>query len=368
MRVKCLQGDLSNALTLTNKAVDSNSTLPVLNNVLLKAQGKNLQFITTNLELAIEYSIETQVINEGEITLPSRLFTQYISYLKANDEVEISTEAETAHVHTSDSKTTIKGIPASEFPPIPVVENQGGMRLKVTDFKRAIQQVVFSAAMNTTRPILAGVYFLVQEGKLKMVTTDSYRLSEKVLPVQAQGEVECIIPARTLLDLGSILDVVRFSEEDQLEMAVSKNQIMFSLGTLKLTSRLIEGQFPNYQQILPKASKTEVICEKSQLVMALKRINLFAKQNNNKIILSVNEGKVVISTEGTQYGQGEVDLSCQVTGEPNQIALNSQYILDVLSGAVGEKVKLKLDEKTTPAVFQSEGDADYLHIIMPLKL
>lgn len=368
MRVKCLQRELSHALTLTSKAVDSNSTLPVLNNVFLKAEGSKLHLISTNLEMAIEYSIETQVINEGEMTLPSKLFTQYVGYLKPDEEIEINTEAQTTFINTSDSKTTIKGIDSSEFPPIPTVERSGVLRVNGAQFKQAIHQVIFSAAMNTTRPILSGVYFFVEGDQLKMVTTDSYRLSERSLSVKVEGGVNCVIPARALLDLESVLDALNLQQEDEVEVVISKNQVMFTFGSFKLTSRLIEGQFPNYQQILPKEKKTTLTCDRSELTTALKRVNLFAKQNNNKVVLHLNEGKLLIQTEGTQYGQGEVELTCKIEGESNQIALNSQYILDVLSGAMSSTVIVELNEKTTPAVFKSEQGNHYLHIIMPLKL
>lgn len=369
MQVKGLQRELSSALIITNKAVDSNSTLPVLNNVLLKAEGKQLKLTATNLEMAIEYALEVQVLQEGEITLPSKLFTQYVGFLNSGDEVELSTEAETALIQTQDSKTTLKGISPSEFPPIPAVEKSGSLSISVFNFKRAINQVVFSAAVNTTRPILAGVYFHIEEAQLKLATTDSYRLSEKKLSIHnLEGEVEAIVPARALIDLSAILEVLPVKEESVLNLTFSKNQVSFEFSTFRLTSRLIEGQFPNYQQILPKTHRSEIKFEKTPFILGLKRVNLFARQNNNKVILEFKGQTLLIRTEGTQYGQGQVEVPCLLSGEENQIALNSQYILDLLSGAIEGKILLELDEKTTPAVFKSEKSDQYLHLIMPLKL
>ncbi len=366
MRLTCSQKDLLSALTTTNKAVDVNNTLPVLNNVLLKAEGKKLYFTSTNLEIAITYNIETDVKNEGEITIPSKLFTSYINYLK-DEKVDVVVEGGDIQIKTSDSKTRIKGIPASEFPSIPLVEKEGGMTAKVSDLKKAIEQVVFAAALNTTRPILSGVYFAIEKEELKMVATDSYRLSERVLPVsKVSGNVNCIVPAKTILEFGSILDGMK--EDDEVTIIISKNQIMFSVGSVELISRLIEGQFPNYEQIIPKASKTQIEFEVGAVSLVLKRINIFAKENNNKIILKVADGKVIVTTESTQYGEGEITLDTKIDGENGEIALNSQFLLEAL-GTVGKtKVVLEIGDKIAPVILKPKDGKGYTHIIMPLKI
>ena len=366
MRLTCAQKDLFNALAITNKAVDVNNTLPVLNNVLLKAEGKKLYFTATNLEIAITYWIETDVKNEGELTIPSKILTNYINYLK-DEKVDITAEEGDVVIKTEDSTTKIKGIPSAEFPPIPTVDKEGSITLKTKDLKEAIKQVVFSAAINTTRPILAGVYFLVENDELKMVATDSYRLAEKTIKVvKSSGDSKCIIPAKTILELGSILDSL--SESEEVEIIISKNQVLFSVGEVKLISRLIEGQFPNYEQIIPKDTKTEIIFNINALALILKRINIFAKENNNKIILKTSNGNVEVTTETTQYGEGEVKLNTKIEGEDGEIALNSQFILDVLGNIGGEEIVFKIGEKTTPVIISPKEKSDYTHIIMPLKI
>ncbi|MBN2087427.1 DNA polymerase III subunit beta [Candidatus Peregrinibacteria bacterium] len=366
MRLSCSQKDLFNALAITNKAVDVNNTLPVLNNVLLKAEGKRLYFTATNLEIAITYWIETDVKNEGEVTVPSKIFTNYINYLK-DEKVDINAEEGDVVIKTEDSKTKIKGIPATEFPPIPTVEKEGSIKLKAKDLKEAIHQVVFAAAINTTRPILAGVYFSIGGGELKMVATDSYRLAEKTIKVsEASGDIKCIIPAKTILELGGILDT--FKGDDEIEIVISKNQVLFSVGEVKLISRLIEGQFPNYEQIIPKDTKTEITFDIHALTLVLKRINIFAKENNNKIILKTSDGIVNVTTDSTQYGEGEVQLKTKTTGSDGEIALNSQFILDVLGNIGGEEIKFKIGEKITPVIISPKEKSDYTHIIMPLKI
>ena len=366
MRLTCSQKDLLSALTTTSKAVDNNNTLPVLNNVLIKAEGKKLYFTSTNLEIAISYHFETDVKNEGEITIPSKLLTSYVSYLK-EDKIDFSAEDGDVIVKTSDSKTRMKGIPASEFPPIPTVEKDGELTLKVKDFKRGVQQVVFAAALNTTRPVLSGVYFVVDKDKLKLVSTDSYRLSEKVLPTTSvSGNIACIIPAKTILELGAILDGLE--NEDEVKMITSKNQALFSVGKVELITRLIEGQFPNYEQIIPKNNETRVEFPVKDISLVLKRINIFAKENNNKVILRIADGKVVVTTDSTQYGEGEITLEAKVQGPNADIALNSQFLLDALTNLGGEKVVFEVGEKVSPVILKPVDATDYTHIVMPLKI
>lgn len=367
MRLTCSQKNLANALGITNKAVGVNNTLPVLNNVLIKAEGKKLYFTATNLEIAISYWIEADIKNEGEITIPSKLLTNYINYLK-DDQVDFSVEeGNSILVKTSDSKTKIKGISADEFPSIPTVEKEGGFTLTAKDLGVAINQVAFAAALNTTRPILTGVYFNVSKDELKMAATDSYRLAEKTLKVSnASGDISCIVPVKTILELGTILTLTK--DDSEVEVIVSKNQIFFSVDKVKITSRLIEGQFPNYKQVIPSTSKTKVYLGVSELSLALKRINLFAKENNNKVLFRVGGKGVVITTDTTQLGVGEVEIGAKVEGSENEIALNSQFVLDLLSNLGFKEVVLELGEKVSPAILRPSDKDDYIHIIMPLKI
>jgi len=367
MRLTCSQKNLAAALVITSKAIATNNTLPVLGNVLLKAEGKKLFFTTTNLEIAIHYWIEADVKNEGEITIPSRLLTNYVNYLK-DEKIDLTVEdGEVIIVKSSDSTTRIKGIPAAEFHPIPTVEKESEVVLSVSDFKNAINQVVFAASLNTTRPILSGVYFNVEKDTLKMVATDSYRLAEKTLHVKrASGEISCIIPARTLMEIAGVLDAG--GEDNEITVVISKNQVLFVFGETQITSRLIDGQFPNYQQIIPTESKIKIDFNVHDLSMVLKRINIFAKENNNKIILRITKEGVVVTTDTTQYGGGEVVLAVETKGGEGEIALNSQYILDVLSNIGGNAVVFEVNEKTNPVVVKAIGKKDYTHIIMPLKV
>jgi DNA polymerase III subunit beta len=369
MKVKCQQKDLAFALNLVNRAVSPNTTLPVLNNILIKAQGKKLYFSATNLEVAMTYFIDAEVFNEGAVTIPAKLITNYVALLK-DAEVEIKLEEGlNLSLKTPLSHTKIKGIDAGEFPIIPEVEKGEEFSIETGLFSIAINQVGFAASSNVSRPVLTGVLFRLEGANLSMVATDSYRLSEKHLQLKkgVNEALDCIIPSHTVSELGKILSL--FSE-DEVNCHVTKNQILFSISNLKIISRLIEGNFPDYKKIIPNSSKTHVDVSVPELVLAVKKVSLFVRETNNNIKISVtNNGKLIVATDETQIGEGTAEVDVKMEGENNKVALNAQYILDVLSHISDQRVKLAIDNKVAPVTIKpAKKESNYTHIIMPLKL
>lgn len=368
MRLTCLQKDLQFALGIVSCAVSPSNTLPVLNNILLKAANKKLFFSATNLEIAVHYSILADIKNEGSITIPAKLITSYASLLEDKDiEMKVE-EGMTLHIKSKSSQTKIKGISPDEFPLIPKVEKESSFQITAKDLSQAINTTVFSAATSTTRPILSGVYLYAEKDTLKMVATDSFRLAEKKtkLPKKIEKTVECIVPVRTLLELGRIL-ATKY-EKELVDIHISKNQILFSLDGIELTSRLIEGKFPDYEKIIPRATRTKIETDATHLTLATKRVSLFARENNNNIKLTAtNDGRLQIATDETSVGEEKAEVDIKMSGENNKVALNSQYLLDVLSH-LKENISIEMDEKLTPVVVRPTKKEDYLYIIMPLKV
>ncbi|MBU0668160.1 DNA polymerase III subunit beta [Patescibacteria group bacterium] len=368
MKLVCSQADLERAINIVSKAITPNTTLPVLNNVLLKAEGKKLHFSATNLEVAVQYFIPADVKSEGSITVPAKLLSSYISLLK-DEKVEISvTSGDTIEISSPSSHTKMKGINSNEFPVIPKVEKENTFKVSAAELERAISQTVFAASTNTSRPVLSGVLFDVKKDKLKVVATDSYRLAEKTITLKDKTslEVECIVPARTVMELGKIL--VRMGEE-QVEVNISKNQILFVAGDVQLMSRLIEGKYPPYEKVVPKETKTKLEIMDEALANVVRRVSLFARENNNSIKLSAtNDGKLTISTDETRVGEEKAELTVKITGDNNKIALNAQYLLDVLNYIQSDSVLVEIDDKLSPAVVRPVKEKDYVYIIMPLKI
>lgn len=368
MKLSCSQKDLHFALNIVSCAVNSSPTLPVLNNILIKAANKKLFFSATNLEIAINYSIPADIKNEGAITIPAKLITNYISLLD-DTTVELRVEeGMTLHLKSKSSQTKIKGISPDEFPLIPKIEKEATLQITASDLAHAIDCTVFSAAPTGTRPVLSGVFMQAEKDILKMVATDSFRLAEKKTKLLKKLEkaVECIVPVRTLLELGRIL-ATKF-EKEPIDIHVSKNQILFSLDCVELISRLIEGKFPDYEKIIPKATRTKLEVNTASLQTATKRVSLFARENNNSIKLSAtNDGKLQIVTDETSVGEEHAEIDVKIQGENNKVALNSQFLLDVLAH-MKENVSIEMDEKLTPVVVRPQKREDYLYVIMPLKI
>jgi DNA polymerase-3 subunit beta len=368
MKVFCDQKDLSYALNTVNKAISPNNTLPVLNNILLKAENKKLHLSATNLELAISLNIDADVRNEGSITVPARLITNHVALL-SDGQVELNlTDGLTLSIKSKGSETKIKGINADEFPLIPRIENPKIVKIPAKELSRAIMRTVFAASQNPAKPVLSGVNFIVDKDIMKVVATDSYRLAEQKIHLKDKVDfsVQSIIPARTVQELGKVIG----KDEDQdVEMEFSESQILFKIGPVELTSRLIEGAFPAYEKIFPKTSKTKIDVQLDEFIKTVKRVSLFARENNNNIKLAAtNDGKLTISTDETKVGEEKAEVDVEMSGENNKIALNAQYLSDVLNYLDIDKARVELNDKLSPAAIKPCKDDDYVYIIMPLKV
>jgi len=365
MQFSCEKSDLQKALSVVQKAINSHNTLQVLGNICITAKDQTVEFTATNLEIAITTSIEAEVVSEGKITLPSRLLVNYISLLK-NGEVDVKLlSAETVKIISRDSETKIKGISAEEFPDVPTFTPNFTFSLSGEVLKKAIERVAFACSASSARPVLSGVLFWVKGNELRMVGTDSYRLSEQVIALADDlDEEKYIVPARTLQELSRIIEA-----KDDIKINVSKNQILFSTNSTEISSRLIEGNFPDYKRIIPADKKGTFTVSRSDLTLAVKRAGIFAKEMDNNIIkveLS-NEG-LKITTDETEIGSGNTLVDGEIQGEGGTVALNAVYFLDILQVLHSENVRIVVKEPLAPVKILSEEDDGFTYILMPLKV
>lgn len=367
MKVVIPQSDLLDSLKTVSRAVSGHNTLPVLGNILIKTEGKKIHFAATNLEISIATSLETEVKNEGSITIPAKILTSYTSLLGKAEDIELKVSDGVAlELNSKTSKTKIKGISADEFPQLSQVDS--GTKLKITkdDFRSMVQEVAFSAQENSARPILSGVFFQVKGGELRVAATDSYRLSEKVIKLDENVEdTSCVIPVRAIFEADRLI-----GGAELIEITIAQNEVLFAVGNTKLVSRLIDGQFPDYKQIIPKAKNSTVTVDRAELELAVRRVSIFAKENNQHMKLEfTNDGVMTISTDSTQIGEEKTTIPITIEGSVNVIALNADYVLDILGALSGEdKVRIELEEKVRPAVFKKAKGEDFVHLIMPLKI
>lgn len=367
MKVVIAQSDLLESLKIVSRAVSGQNTLPVLGNILIRAEGKKVFFAATNLEISISTSCDAEIKNEGSITVPSKILTSYTSLLGKGDEVELKvSDGVTLEINSKTSKTKIKGISAEEFPAIARVESGAKLAISSEDFRDMVHKVAFAAQENASRPILSGVCFIAKKEELRIAATDSYRLSEKSVKLEkAIDDGQWVIPVRAVLEADRLA-----ATDEHVEVVISDNQVMFVCGGTELVSRLIEGKFPDYQQILPKSHQTTVEVNREEFELAVRRVSIFAKENNQHMKLDfLNDGTLTVSTDSTQIGEEKTTIPVKVDGANNQIALNADYVLDLLGSLSKEEtVQIELEGKLSPAVFKKEKSDDFVHLIMPLKM
>ena len=377
MKISCTRENLHQGLSITSHLVTKNVNLPILQNVLLKAEGGIVKFTATNLEIAINCAVRGKVEESGEFTIPSKLFFDYVSLLP-NEIIHIETNDEQISIVCGEHKTKIHGLSAVDFPLVPKVEGEFVFNIPIDDLKKALSQVLFSVASNESRPELTGVlmhfYALGNEGRLKLATTDSYRLSEKTIPVMNKPEQDfnVVIPAKTLSEVGRILSVFRDDVElpSFLTMSLRQNQVVFTYGPVELVSRTIEESYPDYEQIIPKQFQTQTTLDREDFVKAVKTASLFSKNGLFDISLSFSPSDKRISVKSVDATRGENTTNCQaeITGVQNSVTVNYRYLLDGLQALSGDQVVFEMIDASNPCLLTEKDKHDeHRYIVMPIK-
>lgn len=369
MNVRITQENLARALNVTGRIVGSRTSLPVLGNVLLSTDSNRLKISATNLEIGITNWIGCKVEQEGSITVPAKLLTEFVSNLPAGKNLDLETTDANLSITTPNYTSHINGISADEFPATPEVASKPILTLSSELMKEAISQVVVAAAPDESRPVLAGVYMYIDDGQLILVSTDSFRLAEYRLPLPKQvkeTELQAIIPTRTMQELVRILG----ESDGEVSMYIADNQVMFQVDDIELVSRLIEGKFPPYQQIIPTSEETRATLATSDFSRVTKMAHLFARENGGNIRIEVQaEGELRILSSAAQIGDNTSSAPCEVAGDDNEISLNASYLTDALAAIKTKQVSLSMNGKRDAIVVRPQGNdaPDYLHIIMPVR-
>lgn len=372
MKIVCLQENLKKGLAIVGHINNKNINLPILNNILIKANDAGIELVSTNLEIGITHQIRGKVEEVGEITVDSKIFSDYVNLLP-EAKLEFSKKDKEISIKCEGYKTKIKGESSKEFPLIPVINKDSFCELNVFDFKKAISSVSFAVASSDNRLELSGVYFKFNEKELIMVATDSYRLAEKKIKFKNNNikETEIIIPARTINEvlriISSITADTKTIDSDLLKIYVSDNQVLFYFDSVEIISRVINGQYPDYKQIIPDKYKTEVEINKNELVRAVKASAVFSKNGVYDISLVFKKGLLNIYSASNQSGESSIDLKCDLSGDDNDISINYRYLIDGLNVLDSEKIILKVINNNTPCQIISQNQDDYIYIIMPIR-
>ncbi|HTX87098.1 MAG TPA: DNA polymerase III subunit beta [Candidatus Nanoarchaeia archaeon] len=377
MNLSILKENLKQGLFVVSHLAGKNANLPILNNILIEVKKEGVRLVTTNLEMGITHFIRGKVEKEGSFTVDAKIFTDYINLLP-NKKIDLIKENGILNVQCENFKTKIKTEASEDFPLIPQIEKKNKKTVKAADFKKALAKVVFAAAASEARIELSGVLFTIAKNRLILAATDSYRLAEKELEIKEETkesaeatEQKVIVPARTVQEMLRILAGTETGEggKKEIDFYISESQILFSVDNTELISRLIEGQYPDYKQILPAAGKTTAALNRFELIRAIRASALFSKSGINDINLDFPEGKnqaIVSSASGTT-GENIVKIEAETSGIDNGIIINYQYLLDGLNNIDEETVKLEVVDGNTPCLIRPLGEKGYLYIIMPIK-
>jgi DNA polymerase-3 subunit beta len=362
---------LNTCLSLVSRAVSPRSTLPVLGNVLLEAEGDHLRVTATNLDLTIAASVEATVADEGRVTVPARLLSDYVASLPdapcalvldpANQVLKL-----TCGVH----RTNLHGIDAAEFPPLPARHAEASIVVASEPFESAITQTAMAASSDEASPVLTGVLLQLEGDRLTLAATDRHRLAVKTLDVEVHGDVQTkgavIVPARHLLEVARAINPNRPTVEISFQDGL--NQVFFAVGDVEITSRLIDGNYPNYAQVIPQEATTTVSLATETLLKGAKTASVLARDAANPVRLHVADQTLTLRSQTAEVGDSEAPLTAAVTGDEVQIAFNAKYMLDALQVLDSDEVQLSFNGALQPGVIRPAGRDDYLCIIMPVRV
>jgi DNA polymerase III, beta subunit len=375
MKVTILQESLARGLSIVSRAVSPRSTLPVLSNVLIASDEGRMRLSATNLELGITCWIGAKIEEEGSTTVPARTFSDLVATLPSEQvSLNLNASTQTLNVHCGPSNTDIKCIDAQEFPPLPVPDMEGAILLNVADFKDMIAQVVFAASVDEARPVLMGVLVMVDKDIITMASADGFRLSVRkgTLSQPATQPFTAIIPARALGELARVAG----DGNEMISMVLPKGrgQVVFRMKEVELVSQLIDGTFPDYQQIIPRAYKSRTILSTPALLKACKQAEIFAREGSNVARFNIKSagdlepGSVEISAQSEETGSNETIVAATIDGTGLLIAFNVKYLREVLEVIKSPNVALETSAANAPGVIRPVGDDNFLHVIMPMHL
>ncbi len=362
MELQVTQENINKAFNSVTRVASSRGTLPILSNVLVKTIGNRLSIAATNLDIAITHYIGAKVAKEGSVTIPAKLTHEFISNLPS-EVINLKLTDNKLSIKTGKYQSVINGIPAEDYPVMPVITDGKTWKINSKNLKTALQQVIGSASNDESRPVLTGVYFYSNQGKLFVVTTDSYRLSEKQI-TSTKEDINMLVPANAMQELLRLLG----DDNEEITVTHDDQQVLFTVADIELVARLIDGNYPDYKKLIPEKFSTNAVIKRTEFANITKVSSLFARESAGSITLELNEEDqtVGIHSVASQIGENTAVADAKVTGS-GTITLNSRYVIDALGACGGEDVQFSFNGKLEPCLLKDAKKSDYMHIIMPLK-
>lgn len=375
MKVSVLQENLAHGLSIVSRAVSPRSTLPVLANILVATDEGRLRLSATNLELGITCWIGAKIQEEGSTTVPARTFTDLVSTLPPDQvSMDLNVRTQTMNVRCGTSNTDLKCIDAQEFPPMPALDMSEGIQINVADLREMIQQVVFATSTDEARPILTGVLVTIEDDKITFASADGFRLSVRSAELSAPiiDPIEAVIPGRALSELARISS--DGSETVTMLLPAQSGRVIFRTDNIELASQLIEGAFPDYEQIIPRGHQTRTVLSTDAFLKACKQAEIFAREGTLIARVSITPGgelqpgTVEISGQSEETGSNQTVVDASIEGPPILIAFNVRFMREVLDVIKTPNVALETSTDTSPGLIRPVGQKDFLHVIMPMHL
>ena len=369
VKLSLMQENLARGLQIVGRAVSSRATLPVLSNVLLRTEDAGLKLTTTNLEIGITCWVPGKIETDGTLTVPARLFADIVNSLPPGERVELESDgADSLRIRSGRFRAHIKGIEADECPAIPSAGERPTTRVAQKVLRSALGEVAFAAASDESRPILTGVLTRFAGDRLTLAAADNYRIAVKTIDVlDAVEEKSVVVPAKSYTELARILS----DSDDPVDvvLAPAKNQVLFHVDGIDLITRLVDGQFPNYQQVLPTSHSTRAVVDREDLLKATRLSALIASSSANVVKITVpgdGAGTVAVSANA-EIGDNEGEIEAAVEGEGTTIAFNARFLTEVLQNLDAHQLALEFNGPLSPGVLRPIGDPDYVHVIMPVR-
>ena len=363
MELTVTQENLSKALNAVGRVANGKTQLPILSNILLRTDGNRLLIAATNLEIAITEYIGAKITKPGAITIPAKLVAEFVGNLP-NDTIEFKVVKDNLHIQSGSYKSIINGVIADEFPELPTINENASVQynISVNDFKQAVNQTIVATSNDMARPVLTGVFWHSVEGMLYLAGTDGYRLAERRL-VKTKSQVSAIIPSSTLQEVLRVLS----DDSENVDILFDEMQVRFRIDNTEIISNLIDGNYPDYRQLIPATSANSAIVKKSDFSRIVKISGLFSRDSGGSLNISLKDDAISIHSIASELGENTSKVEAAITGE-GEITLNSRYLTEALNVIDCEEVSFGFDGKMSPSLIHAVGkDVDYYHIIMPLK-
>jgi len=375
MKISLIQENLAKALNYCNRAVSTRPNIPVLANVLIEADKGKLKLSATNLEVGITTWIGATVGSEGKLTVSAKLLSEFVNSLHPG-KIDMTLAGQTLEVNSVDNTAQFVVIPAEDFPRVPSAEGDPILEINAGDLARAIEQTAFAASTDESRPVLTGILITAENKQLNMVAVDGFRLSKKNLKLEKALKVDNfkeIVPARSLMEVAKLVrDNVADKDAVKVYYLGNKNQMLFKIGDVDLSTRLIEGDFPDYEKIMPKEKSLRFRAKKVEFADALKVVTIFARNvvgNKARVKVDTETEKLSLSASVVDVGKNESMVNLEdVEGENFETGYNVRFLTDMVNTLSGSDFVFETNGPTAPGVFLDPKDSEFIHIIMPMRL